>query len=193
MPLDPTKDGRYLRKSEREALERQRAEKDAKLEDRGRGKKTRSRDRSRDRDGELPGSECMVAWLPVRPPDCAVYGRNDHAWGKGGEPPRGGERDRLRDRGGEGVWHQNRDARDYYGRFHDDRQYASAWERQIGGGSRDARDWAEAPGWAGMYAADQGRERDRSGGVRGGDIGGYRRDIHGGHVQHAGGGKGFRV
>ena len=69
------------------------------------------------------------------------------------------------------------------GRFHDYRQYASAWESQIGGGSRDARDWAEAPGWAGTYAADQGRERDRSGGVRGGDIGGYRRDNHGQKVQ----------
>ena len=35
----------YIRKSEREAFERQKAEKEAKLEDRGRGKETRSRDR----------------------------------------------------------------------------------------------------------------------------------------------------
>ena len=49
-PLDPTKGGRYLRRSEREAFERQNAEKDAKLEDRGRGKESRSQDRSRDRD-----------------------------------------------------------------------------------------------------------------------------------------------
>ncbi len=48
-PLDPTKDERYIRKSEREAFERQKAEKDAKLEDRGRGKDSRWQDRSRDR------------------------------------------------------------------------------------------------------------------------------------------------
>ena len=35
-PLDPTKDGRYLRKCEREALEQQKAEKEARLKERER-------------------------------------------------------------------------------------------------------------------------------------------------------------
>ena len=56
--LDPTKDGRYLRKSEREGFERQKAEKDATLEDRGRGKESTSQDQSRDRDANMRHRHC---------------------------------------------------------------------------------------------------------------------------------------
>ena len=50
--IDPTKGGRYLRKSERDDLLRQRATREAEREERRRGKKSRSRDRLRDKGRE---------------------------------------------------------------------------------------------------------------------------------------------
>ncbi len=71
------------------------------------------------------------------------------------EAPRGLDRDRSQDRGGEGGWRQGREGSAYGRPRHDDRQHAG-WEWESGARSRDARDWAEPRN------ADRGRERDRS-------------------------------